>query len=63
MNTAPHAAVMGIDVTVIGTMMAAVATLAVLFAIYTATTVRNPMAKRVKALNERREQLKLGITA
>jgi tight adherence protein C len=63
MNTAPHAAIMGIDVTVIGTMMAAVATLAVLFAIYTATTVRNPMAKRVKALNERREQLKLGITA
>jgi tight adherence protein C len=27
----------------------------------TATTVRNPMAKRVKALNERREQLKAGI--
>lgn len=63
MNTAPHAAIMGIDVTVIGTMMAAMATLAVLFALYTATTVRNPMAKRVKALNERREQLKLGITA
>jgi hypothetical protein len=25
-------------------------------------TVRDPMAKRVKALNERREQLKAGIT-
>ncbi|NWP05682.1 type II secretion system F family protein, partial [Escherichia coli] len=28
-----------------------------------ATTVRDPMAKRVKSLNERREQLKAGITA
>ena len=39
------------------------ATFAVLVAIYAATTVRDPMAKRVKALNERREQLKAGITA
>ena len=36
---------------------------ALLFALYTATTVRDPMARRVKALNERREQLKAGITA
>ena len=42
---------------------AAVATLAVMVAIYAATTVRDPMAKRVKALNERREQLKAGIVA
>jgi tight adherence protein C len=35
----------------------------VLVAIYLASTVRNPMARRVKALNERREQLKAGITA
>src|SRR5678809_100921 len=28
-----------------------------------ATTVRDPMARRVKALNERREQLKAGIVA
>jgi tight adherence protein C len=35
----------------------------VLLAIYAATTVRDPMAKRVKALNERREQLKAGIVA
>jgi tight adherence protein C len=35
----------------------------VLVAIYAATTVRDPMAKRVKALNERREQLKAGIVA
>src|SRR4028118_1564347 len=55
--------VMGIDVVMVATFMAAVATLAVLIAIYAATTVRDPMAKRVKALNERREQLKAGIVA
>jgi tight adherence protein C len=37
--------------------------MAVMLAIYAATTVRDPMAKRVKALNERREQLKAGIVA
>jgi tight adherence protein C len=46
-----------------GTLLAAVATFAVLAAIYVAGTVRNPMGRRVKALNERREQLKAGITA
>jgi tight adherence protein C len=35
----------------------------VLTAIYAATTVKDPMARRVKALNERREQLKAGIVA
>jgi tight adherence protein C len=54
---------MGIDVVMVATFMAAVATFAVLVAIYAATTVRDPMAKRVKALNERREQLKAGIVA
>jgi tight adherence protein C len=54
---------MGIDVVMVGTLMAAVATFAVIVAIYAATTVRDPMAKRVKALNERREQLKAGIVA
>ena len=54
----------GVPVTVLATLFAAVATAAVLFAVYTATlSVRDPMAKRVKALNERREQLKAGITA
>ena len=47
----------------VATLLAAVATLAVLYAMYMVTTVRDPMAKRVKALNERREQLKAGITA
>lgn len=54
---------MGVDVIWAGTMLAAVGVFAVLFAIYGALTVRNPMTKRVKALNERREQLKAGITA
>lgn len=55
--------VMGIDVFMAATVLSAVATFAVLVAIYAATTVRDPMAKRVKALNERREQLKAGIVA
>jgi tight adherence protein C len=55
--------IMGIDVVMVATALSAVATFAVLIAIYAATTVRDPMAKRVKALNERREQLKAGIVA
>ncbi len=54
---------LGFDVILVATMLSAVATLAVLYAIYTATTVRDPMVRRVKALNERREQLKAGIVA
>ena len=34
-----------------------------MLAIYAVITVRDPMAKRVKALNERREQLKAGIVS
>ena len=55
--------ILGIDVVMVATFMSAVATFAVLVAIYAATTVKDPMAKRVKALNERREQLKAGIVA
>jgi tight adherence protein C len=54
---------LGVDVLWVATFLSAIAASAVVFAIYTATTVRDPMAKRVKALNERREQLKAGITA
>lgn len=54
---------LGIDVLWVATILAAVATIAVIFAVYAAVTVRDPMAKRVKSLNERREQLKAGITA
>src|SRR5881394_3850409 len=59
--TGPH--ILGFDVIWIATMLSAVATLAVMLAIYAATTVKDPMARRVKALNERREQLKAGIVA
>lgn len=58
-----HTTLLGIDVVMVATVLAAVATFAVLVAIYAATTVHDPMAKRVKALNERREQLKAGIVA
>jgi len=54
---------LGFDVLWIATILSGVATLAVLIAIYAATTVRDPMARRVRALNERREQLKAGIVA
>ena len=54
---------LGFDVIWIATILSAVATFAVLIAIYAATTVKDPMARRVKALNERREQLKAGIVA
>src|SRR3546814_12375001 len=54
---------LGIDIVWVATMLAAVGVVAVLIAVYGALTVRDPMAKRVKALNERREQLKAGITA
>jgi tight adherence protein C len=57
----PH--LLGFDVIWIATILSAVATFAVMLAIYAATTVKDPMARRVKALNERREQLKAGIVA
>ena len=62
LHTPPGPTLLGFDVIWVGTVLIAVATLAVMFAIYAAITVRDPMAKRVKALNERREQLKAGIT-
>ena len=61
LNTPPGPTILGIDVILAGTGLAAVAAMAVIFAIYTAITVRDPMAKRVKTLNERREELKAGI--
>src|SRR4030095_10290048 len=54
---------LGFDVIWIATILSFVATMAVLTAIYAATTVKDPMARRVKAWNERREQLKAGILA
>jgi tight adherence protein C len=55
--------ILGIDVIWAATLLSGVATFMVLVALYAATTVRDPMARRVKALNDRREQLKAGITA
>ncbi|WP_010164622.1 type II secretion system F family protein [Sphingomonas sp. PAMC 26617] len=65
MNPASSAGpmVLGIDVYTVATLLAGVAAFMVLLAIYAVTTVRDPMTKRVKALNDRREQLKAGITA
>lgn len=54
---------LGVDIIWAATILSAVGVLAVMLVIYGTMTVRDPMAKRVKALNERREQLKAGITA
>jgi tight adherence protein C len=52
---------LGFDVIMVGTVLAAIAAFAVMLAIYAAVTIRDPMAKRVKALEARREELKAGI--
>lgn len=59
----PSSLLFGMTAQDFGTLLAAFATFAALVTIYLAGTVRDPMTKRVKALNERREQLKAGITA
>ena len=57
----PGPTLLGFDVILVGTILVAVAAFAVILAIYAAVTVKDPMAKRVKALNERRDELKAGI--
>jgi len=57
----PH--LMGMDMYWLGTLLALICAGMVGLAIYTAITIRDPMRKRVKALNERREELKAGILA
>jgi tight adherence protein C len=52
---------LGFDVILVGTILAGVAAFAMILAIYAAVTVKDPMAKRVKNLNARREELKAGI--
>ncbi|MBX7496690.1 type II secretion system F family protein [Qipengyuania sp. 6B39] len=52
---------LGFDVILVGSILAGIAALAVLFAIYAAITIKDPMSKRVKALEGRREQLKSGL--
>jgi tight adherence protein C len=61
MNPTHGPTLLGIDVIFVGTIMAGIAAAAMMFAIYAAVTVKDPMAKRVKALNARREELKSGI--
>ncbi len=62
-STSSASSIVGFDIIWVATLLAAVATFALFVAVYAATTVRDPMAKRVKALNDRREQLKAGIVA
>jgi tight adherence protein C len=52
---------LGVDVILVGSILAGIAAAAMVYAIYNAVTVRDPMAKRVKALNARRDELKSGI--
>jgi len=61
LNSQPGPTLLGFDVILVGTILAGVAAFAVFMAIYAAVTVKDPMAKRVKSLNDRREELKAGI--
>ena len=61
MDPATGPTLLGFDIFVIGSILSGVAALAVLFAIYTAVTIKDPMSKRVKALEGRREELKMGL--
>lgn len=54
---------LGVDVILAASVLAGVAAMATLYAIYAAITVRDPMTKRVKALNARRDELKSGIVS
>ena len=61
LNAPAGPTLLGIDVIWAGTILAAMAAASVMIAIYAAVTVRDPMQKRVKVLNARREELKAGI--
>ena len=52
---------LGFDVVLVGTILAGLAAFAVIMAIYAAVTIKDPMAKRVKSLEARRDELKAGI--
>ena len=60
-STSQGPTLLGFDVLLVGSILAGIAAMAVMFAIYTAVTIKDPMAKRVKALNARRDELKAGI--
>ncbi|HEY6817159.1 MAG TPA: type II secretion system F family protein [Croceibacterium sp.] len=60
-NAPASPTLLGFDVILVGTILAGIAAAAMVFAIYNVITVRDPMSRRVKALNARREELKAGI--
>ncbi len=57
----PGPTLLGFDVVLVGTILAGLTAFAVIMAIYAAITIKDPMAKRVKSLNDRRDELKAGI--
>ena len=61
LEQAPGPTLLGFDVVLVGTIMAGLAAFAVVMAIYAAITIRDPMAKRVRSLEARRDELKAGI--
>ncbi len=61
MNQTPGPSLLGFDVVLVGTILAGLAAFAIIMAIYAAITIKDPMAKRVKSLNDRRDELKAGI--
>ncbi len=61
MSPATGPTLLGVDVILVGTILAGIAATAVMLAIYAAITVKDPMAKRVKQLNARRAELKTGM--
>ena len=52
---------LGFDVVLVGTILAGFAVFAVIMAVYAAVTIKDPMSKRVKSLEARRDELKAGI--
>ncbi|MDT0575696.1 type II secretion system F family protein [Croceicoccus sp. F390] len=60
-NQTAHPSLLGFDVIFVATVLAAIATAAVIVAIYAAVGVRDPMARRMKLLNARRDELKSGL--
>ncbi|MBO9519309.1 MAG: type II secretion system F family protein [Porphyrobacter sp.] len=62
-NSAPGPTLLGVDVILVGSILAGVAAAAMLYVIYGVLTVRDPMLKRIKSLNARRDELKSGLTS
>ncbi len=61
MDSATGPTLLGFDVYLVGSILVGIAAAAVVVAIYTAITIKDPMVKRVKALEGRREELKMGL--